>query len=134
MSDFSVFHLPKKAQVNAVTRALVSQEPCKFEVNATCGQLVDLAFFLRLAITKEICSDKQTVENVGILADTISTLIKQEFPSFSDFDWDDPVRYFEAVRESSQEPDSELVAIFDSLFQKLQRAADAIDSSDAADE
>lgn len=133
MSDFSVFHLSKNAQVNAVTRALVSQEPCKFEVNATCGQLVDLAFFLRLAITKEICSDKQTVENVGILADTISTLIKQEFPCFSDFDWADPVRYFEAVQEF-QSPDPEMVAIFDSLFQKLQRAADAIDSSDAADE
>ena len=127
MSDFSVFQLSKNAQVNAVTRALVSQEPCKFEVNATCGQLVDLAFFLRLAITKEICSDKQTVENVGILADTISTLIKQEFPSFSDFDWDDPVRYFEAVRESSQEPDSELVAIFDSLFQKFRQVVDEAD-------
>jgi hypothetical protein len=103
-------------------------------VNATCGQLVDLAFFLRLAIEKGICDDKQTVENAGVLADTIATLIEQEFPSFSDFNWDDPVRYFEAVRESSKDPDPELAAIFESLFTRLQQVADAVDSSDAADE
>jgi hypothetical protein len=134
MSDFSAPYSTKTAQINAITRAFVSQEPCKFEVNATCGQLVDLAFFLRLAIEKGICDDKQTVENVATLADTIATLITQDYPSFSDFDWDNPVRYFEALRESSKEPDPQLVAIFDSLFQKLQQAVDAIDSSDAADE
>jgi len=134
MSDFSVFHLTNDAQVNAVTRALVSQEPCKFKVNATYGQLVDLAFFLRLAIEKGICDDEQTGENVGTLADAIVTLITQEFPSFSDIDWDNPVRYFEALRESLKEPDSQLVEIFNLLFTRLQQAADAVDSSDEADE
>ena len=127
MSNFSAFRVASSAQVNAITRALVSSEQCDFQTKATVGSLVDLAFFLRLAVSKQICSDQKTLNGASLLADTIVTLIKQEFPCFSDFNFDDPVGYFEAVRESEENTDPELVAIFDSLFQKFRQVVDETD-------
>ena len=134
MSDFSVFHVNSDPKINVVKRALVSQESCELRTLAKIGDLVDLALFIRLAIAKQICTDQKTLKSTSNFADMIEDLIKQEYPCFFDFDFNNPVGYFEAIRESSQQLDPELVAIFDSLFQKFRQVVDEVDSSDAADE
>lgn len=134
MSDFSVFHINSGSNLNVVKCALASQESCEIRFLAKIGDLIDLALFIRLALAKRICTDQKTLKSTSNFADMIEHLIKQEYPCFFDFDFNEPVGYFEAVQESEENTDPELVAIFDSLFQKFRQVVDEVDSSDAADE
>ena len=134
MSDFSVFHLTSSNQTKAIACALACTEECKFQVNSTIGDIVNLAVFLRLAIKKEVCTDEKTLVGVTKLADQILTYVVQAYPFFSDIKEVDPETYFDALKEAAKPDLEEVTQILDSLFTKFQQAVDAIDSSDAADE
>lgn len=134
MSHFSVFHLTSSEQTKAIACAVACTENCKFQINSTIGDIVNLAVFLRLAVKKEICTDEKTLNGFTSLADQIFTYVVGEFPFFSDIKEVDPETYFDALKESNVPNSEEVTQILDSLFAKFQQAVDAVDSSDAADE
>jgi hypothetical protein len=134
MSNFSVFQVTTDNQTKAIACALASTEQCKFQIDSTIGDLINLAAFLRLGVSKNICTDERTVKGVGNLADIILATIKQEYPFFVDMENINPDVYFEALRESNEVDLSEVQSALESLFSKFQQVVNAVDSSDAADE
>lgn len=134
MSHFSVFHLTSSNQTKAIACAVACTENCKFQINSTIGDIVNLAVFLRLAVKKQICTDEKTLNGFTNLADQILTYVVGEFPFFSDIKEVDPEFYFDALKEAAEPDLGEVTQILDSLFQKFRQFVDEVDSSDAADE